>query len=93
MYDIKPSTRFKKDFKKLKKSGRNKNDIEELLYVIDKLAIPEVLPPKYKDHGLIGNYKDYRECHICPNLLLVYRQDEDAEMLNLARINSHSELF
>ncbi|WP_428346784.1 type II toxin-antitoxin system YafQ family toxin [Moraxella nonliquefaciens] len=49
------------------------------------------LPPKYKDHDLIGNYKGFRECHIKPDLLLIYQKDD--ECLSLARLGSHSELF
>lgn len=49
------------------------------------------LPQKYKDHELIGNHKGFRECHIKPDLLLIYQKDD--EYLSLARLGSHSELF
>ena len=54
-------------------------------------ANKNTLPAKYKDHDLIGNYKGFRECHIKPDLLLVYKKE--GEYLQLARLGSHSELF
>ena len=93
MYEIKPSTRFKKDMKRIQKSGRKKSDFNKLHEVIDILAVPAVLPEQKKDHQLIGQYSGYRECHILPDLLLIYKQVEDSQVLHLARIGSHSELF
>lgn len=51
------------------------------------------LPLKYKDHALIGNYANTRECHIQPDWLLIYRIDEEQKVLHLIRTGSHSELF
>lgn len=93
VYDIKPSTQFKKDMKRLQKSGREKNDLREIKRVINELAIPIVLPKKNKDHPLTGNFHNYRECHIFPDLLLVYNQDKNKQKLFIYRIGSHSELF
>jgi mRNA interferase YafQ len=62
-----------------------------LKVVVHTLAIPETLPEKNKDHGLNGNYGSYRECHITPDWLLIYRYD--GEYLELARTGSHSDLF
>jgi len=61
--------------------------------VIEQLSTPKVLPEKNRDHALSGNHNMYRECHILPDLLLVYLQDEDSQELFLFRIGSHSELF
>ena len=87
---IKHSTQFKKDLKLAKKRGKNlalAND------VITKLANDEPLEPKYKDHALVGNWRGYRECHITPDWLLVYKKKDDGELiLSLARIASHSDL-
>ena len=93
MYDIKPSTQFKKDMKRIQKSGIGKSDLEGIKRVIDELAIPAILPKKNKDHSLSGNYYNYRECHIFPDLLLVYNQDKEKQILFVYRIGSHSELF
>jgi len=93
VYTIKTSTQFKKDMKRIQKSGRKKSDMTKIKGVIEQLAIPTVLPEKNRDHALSGNYNIYRECHILPDLLLVYLQDEDSQELFLFRIGSHSELF
>lgn len=83
------SSQFKKDFKKLLKASPQ--DIVDFGYVVGLLQRTQVLDEKYCDHDLIGNWKGYRECHIKPDLLLIYKQDQ--ELLKLARLGSHSELF
>ncbi|MDA3850706.1 MAG: type II toxin-antitoxin system YafQ family toxin [Spirochaetaceae bacterium] len=93
MYKIKPSTKFKKDIKRIQKSGRKKSDFDKVFDVINQLALPAVLPEGNKDHSLIGNYNGYRECHVLPDLLLIYKQVEEVQELHLYRIGSHSELF
>ncbi|MDD2652538.1 MAG: type II toxin-antitoxin system YafQ family toxin [Sulfurimonas sp.] len=87
-YEIFRTASFKKGFKKL--SIKHQDDA---LFIIEKLANAEVLEPKYKDHQLIGNYKDCRECHIKPDLLLIYRINENILELALVEIGSHAELF
>jgi mRNA interferase YafQ len=80
------STAFKRDFKK-------HGDIEvALIEVLYKLLNDEVLPEKYRDHSLTGDWLGYRECHVKPDLLLIYKQS-DENTLRLARLGSHSELF
>lgn len=71
-YDVVYSVRFKKSLKKIRKQGKN---IDELLDVIDKLAIREELPLKYKNHKLIDNkfFKNCNECHIRSDWLLIYK--------------------
>lgn len=89
---IERSTLFKKDFKREYK-GRYKKTIElELTEIIYKLASNVSLEPKYKNHPLSGDWNGYWECHIKPDLLLIYKKIEPNSML-LARIGSHSELF
>ena len=61
--------------------------------VVKKLADGEKLDEKHRDHALTGNWKNYRECHIQPDWLLVYRYEKDILILTLARTGSHSELF
>ncbi len=84
----KPNIRFKKD---LKKFLHKQAVIDEFDEVVDMLRRGKKLPEKYRDHLLSGNYNGYRECHIKPDVLLIYRTDE--QRLYLARIGSHSELF
>ena len=89
-YEIKPTSRFKKDVKLAKKQKKN---LDEMYDVIDTLAKGEKLDPKYKDHGLEGKFKGCRECHIEPNWLLMYEYIDDTLVLVLNRVGSHSELF
>lgn len=81
---------FKKDIKLAKKRHY---DMSQLKAVVDMLADGKVLPEKYRDHQLSGNYAGYRECHILPDWLLVYKIVDDKLMLVLARTGTHSDLF
>ncbi len=87
-YKVAVSSTYKRQRKKLSIKDRELLDI-----VIEKLANDEILEPQYRDHALIGNFKDYRKCHIKPNLLLIYRIYNDILELYLAQVGSHSELF
>lgn len=69
MLPIRPTSRFKKDFKKAIKQGR---DIKKLDVVLKALSIPRPLPAEFKDHKLKGKWSDFRECHIEPDWLFVY---------------------
>lgn len=89
-YTIRYSTRFGKDLKLAVKRGK---DLQKLQTVIDKLANGEELEEKYRDHALTGNYVGFRECHIQPDWLLVYRIDETEVILFLSRTGSHADLF
>ena len=81
-------TQFKKDFKRIIKQGKNILELEAILTI---LIEGEPVPEKYQDHQLIAEYNGYRELHIKPDWLLVYKIEDDA--LTLARTVSHSELF
>lgn len=83
------STQFKKDFKKALKLPFE--ELKEIFYVISLLENQQVLSAKYRDHKLTGNWLGFRECHIQPDLLLIYRV-QDSE-LQLARLGSHADLF
>lgn len=87
-HEIKPGSQFKKDTKKAEKQGV---DISLVKDVINILASGEKLPEKYLPHKLTGY--DYYECHIQPDLLLIYDIDIAANILYLVRLGSHSELF
>lgn len=89
-YQIKYTSEFKKDYKKAIKRGLK---IEKLNAIINKIANGELLDLKYKDHELTGNYKGYRECHIEPDWLLVYRIEKDILILFVSRTGSHSDMF
>ena len=82
------TAQFKKDFKKIQK---RRLPIKELEKVLRILVTDGVLPEKYKDHRLVGNYVNTRECHIKPDWLLIYAITDDA--LKLIRTGSHSDLF
>ena len=88
MLNVRYSTRFKRDFKLCVKRHWN---MELLQQVIDRLKIPDTLPQKNLDHSLIGNHSGHRECHVAPDWLLIYRQDE--EELLLYRTGTHADLF
>jgi mRNA interferase YafQ len=83
---------FTRDYKRTKATPRHR-DIESLLTKITELlAADQPLKPKYRDHGLGGNWNNHRECHLKPDLLLIYKLPDD-ETLRLVRMGSHSELF
>ena len=88
MYRIRPTTKFQKDVKRLKKRGY---ELSSLTKVIQILADGKNLPPQNRDHALSGNYAGFRECHIAPDWLLIYRQT-DTE-LYLVATGTHSDLF
>ena len=90
MLDIILSNRFKKDLKLAARRGRNLDLLEQ---VVDKLSRQEPLPPKNMDHALSGDYTGFRECHIQPDWLLVYRIDDGNLILFLSRTGTHSDLF
>lgn len=82
------TNQFKRDYKRIKKQNK---DIGKLRLVIEKLFNHEPLDPSYKDHSLYGKWINYRDCHIEPDWLLIYKLDED--VLVLVRTGSHSEIF
>lgn len=88
MYEIFLSSEFKKDAKKL-----SKNDLNLVGEILDRLASGEKLEPKYKDHPLVGNFNGCRECHIKPDLLLVYKKVDEILVINALRISNHSKIF
>lgn len=89
MFSLEYSTQFKKDFKKIAKLPIA--DVVEAGHVIKQLQLGKELPEKYVDHALSGNWKGYRDCHVKPDLVLIYKAENG--ILKLARIGSHSELF
>ena len=88
MYSPVFAPRFKKDYKKVSASGYVIEDVDE---VIRSLASGSALPARFRDHPLKGKWRTYRECHVRPDILLIYRIESGNLML--ARIGSHSDLF
>ena len=94
MYRIVRARRFERSFRKLKKSGLLKAGLKkEIDAAIILLAGSKVLPASYTDHQLTGEFEGYRECHIRGDLLLVYEQHEDKQVILLTDIGSHSHIF
>ena len=91
-YRVKFTTDFRKNYKKIKKQGK---DIDKLKTVIAKLANKEILEEKYKNHMLTNSkhYKNCGECHIEPDWLLVYQYEDNQLILLLVTTGSHSEIF
>ena len=89
MLNLGYSTQFKKDFKKIAKLPIP--DVVEVGHVIKQLQLEQPLAAKYVDHSLTGGWQGYRDCHIKPDLVLIYKAEDN--LLKLARIGSHSELF
>lgn len=89
-YEIERTTQFKRDYKLAVKRGCDMSCLKE---VVQLLADGVTLPPEYRDHSLGGNYTGYRECHIKPDWLLVYKITEEILILTLYRTGTHSDLF
>lgn len=91
MRTIERTGQFKRDYKREAK-GRHSKVLDQLLYdVLSALATDQPLPAKNRDHALSGDWADHRDCHVKPDLVLIYRVP-DAETLQLVRLGSHSEL-
>lgn len=90
MMKIKYSKEFKRNFKHLRKRNVKNLDTRFQEILSDILSL-KTLNTKYKDHALIGNWKGYRECHIFPDLIMIYKTTD--EYLLLATIGTHSDIF
>ncbi|CBL34127.1 addiction module toxin, RelE/StbE family [[Eubacterium] siraeum V10Sc8a] len=90
MLTIKYETTFKKDYKRIIKRGYNAKLLENVLEI---LVNEQPLPARYKDHSLSGDYSSFRECHIAPDWLLIYRINQNELILQLTRTGTHSDLF
>ena len=91
MLKIERTGQFKRDYKRELK-GRHRTTLEaSLVEVLKTLVSNQPLADKYKDHQLTGDYKDHRDCHIKPDLVLIYRKPNN-QILQLVRLVSHSEL-
>jgi mRNA interferase YafQ len=90
MYQIEYSGKFKKDYKLALKRGNNELLIKNIITLV---ATKQSLPAKHKPHKLTGNYKDFWECHIQPDWLLIWQIKEETNTLILVRTGTHADLF
>lgn len=91
-YTIFPSTTYKKELKKYKKNPERIKAILEIVCILSEKG-SEGIPPQKRPHPLTGNYKGSLECHIEPDLLLIWTQDDQNREIVLQRIGNHSDLF
>tara|TARA_R110000868_G_scaffold362686_2_gene624918 strand:+ start:41454 stop:41738 length:285 start_codon:yes stop_codon:yes gene_type:complete len=92
MRTIEYTSRFKKDYKREKRSHRSEASFDKnFLSVVSLLAKDEKLSKKFYDHALLGKWSDHRDCHIKPDLVLIYRKPTQSS-LELVRLGSHAEL-
>ena len=91
MREVKYTSRFRRDYRR-EKSGPHGKRLDTLLMgAVNRLAADQPLPRRNVDHPLSGEWKDFRDCHIRPDLILIYRKPDD-DSLELVRLGSHSEL-
>ena len=91
MRTIEFTARFRRDYKRVIAGPRGKTLKAELQPILDALLRDEKLAPRHADHPLTGNWKDHRDCHIRPDLVLIYRK-AGTDVLSLVRLGSHSDL-
>ena len=91
MRRIEPTGSFKRDYKRIGRSPARAALTFELTAIINLLASDQPLAVRHRDHALSGDWTDHRDCHVRPNLVLIYRKVDD-ETLQLVRLGSHSEL-
>jgi mRNA interferase YafQ len=89
LYQIRQTSKFKKDIKRLTKQGR---DLKKMETVVNVLSSGKALGAEYLDHPLTSNWKGFRDCHIEPDWILLYKIEADILVLTLTRTGSHSEL-
>ena len=91
MREIEFTRLFRRDYKRVLKGPHGRTLDEDLQIVVDLLAEDRPLPMRHVDHALRGQWKDHRDCHLKPDLVLIYRRPDDRR-LQLVRLGSHSEL-
>jgi mRNA interferase YafQ len=91
MRKIENTGQFRRDYKREAKGLYRATLDAELVTVLAALVRDESLEPRHRDHALTGEWKDHRDCHVKPDLVLIYRKP-DAALLQLVRLGSHSEL-
>ncbi len=92
MYQLMATTKFKKDLKKVKSNSKDFELTSSVLDILQQKGVVGIFK-SIKPHKLTGNYKDNWECHIKPDLLIIWIQIESPKVITLVRIGSHSDLF
>ena len=90
MYKIEFTREMKRNAKLMQKRGK---DMSKLTHTLQMLASGELIPPKHQDHQLVVSFKDFRECHIAPDWLLIYKIHNDVLILTATETGTHSDLF
>lgn len=88
MCEIRISNAFKKSYKRMEKRGKDTGKLKE---IVDLLAVDAMLPESCRDHALTGNFSGFRDCHIEPDWVLIYRKEDDVLFLEIT--GTHSDLF
>ncbi|MDR2672219.1 MAG: type II toxin-antitoxin system YafQ family toxin [Coriobacteriales bacterium] len=88
-YQVRRTKAFKKDLRRIIRQGK---DLSEMENVVDDIAAGKVLDAKYQDHALTGNWNGFRDCHIAPDWMLIYKLEKQVLTLTLTRTGSHAEL-
>ena len=91
MRKIERTTQFKRDYKRETKNPRSQTWLPTFYAVLEFLCLDKLLADKHRDHQLTGNWRDHRDCHIRPDLVLLYRLPNE-HTIQLVRLGSHSEL-
>ena len=91
MRTIERTGQFKRDYKREMKGQHRTTLVADLTVVLDALVADRPLEPRHHDHALTGNWRDHRDCHVRPYLVLIYRLPDD-QTLQLVRLGSHAEL-
>lgn len=91
MRTIERNGQFKRDYKREMKGQHRTTLVADLTVVLDALVADRPLEPRHHDHALTGNWRDHRDCHVRPDLVLIYRLPDD-QTLQLVRLGSHAEL-
>ncbi|MEO6562330.1 MAG: type II toxin-antitoxin system YafQ family toxin [Nitrosospira sp.] len=91
MRTLEQTSQFKRDYRREAKGSHRQRLASDFIAIITTLANDLPLAERHRDHALTGDWKDHRDCHVKPDLVLIYRKPDDA-VLQLVRLGSHSEL-
>ena len=91
MRKIEPTSQFRRDYKREAKGAHRETLTSDFPIIVKALACDKPLAERHRDHALTGEWKDHRDCHVKPDLVLIYRKPNH-EVLQLVRLGSHSEI-